>query len=112
MAYLEQLRIMGEMLTTVADEVTGRNRASTRTRSRRDSSGRRYMREFDDRSSPTGLAANLPRDIFTGVISAVDKSLDGPRRVVDRFYEAYRESDDLDPEKPDREKPSRESKAS
>lgn len=117
MASLEYLRMMGEMMTTIADEVAGRNRATGRSRRRRDSSGRRYMREFDDRSSPTGLAANLPRDIFTGVVSAVDKSLDGPRRVVDRFYEAYRESDDLDQDRDERnrdreDKSSRETKAS
>src|ERR1700693_2962768 len=82
MAYFEQLRLMGEMLTTVADEVAGRNRATSRKSTPRDSSRRRYLREFDDRSSPTGLAANLPRDIFTGVVSSVVKSFGGRRGGV------------------------------
>jgi hypothetical protein len=60
-------------------------------------------REFSDRSTPIGLAANLPGDIFSGIVSAVDASLDMPRRVVDRFYDAYRESDELEPTRAERD---------
>lgn len=44
----------------------------------------------------TGLAANLPRDTYAGVVTALDEVLSSPRRVVDRFYESYRESDEAD----------------
>lgn len=75
LAYVEQLRQMADVWNAFADEVFNRNSA-------------------DSRTSVRDLAWNLPRDLYSGYLSAIDRSLDIPRRTIDKFYETYNESEE------------------
>lgn len=123
-AYLEQLRLSANVVTTIAEEVFRRNRpgrAGRGSRSRRrldddrePARDRAYMRErYDDeldeyegererewrarrRSTAAGLAGDLPGDLYTGIVKAVDQSLRIPGRTIERFYESFRETEEAE----------------
>ncbi len=78
-----------------ASESGGQERGGRREEGR---GGRREERgRSDQRTTVTGLTANLPRDIYSGLVKAVDRSLDIPSQMVDKFYESYQESDEAEP---------------
>lgn len=103
-ATLEQLRLAADIVGIFTDEVFRRNRAARYSERREE----RYeparddedeLDEFEqDREQPrrtaSGLASDLPRDLYSGLISAAEESLSIPGRVVDTFQETYRESDE------------------
>lgn len=76
------------------DRERGRRRDYDRGESRGQERG---GRRSENRETVAGLAANLPRDLYSGLIKAVDRSLDIPTRAVDRFYESYQESNEAEP---------------
>jgi len=86
LASLEQLRVGAEAVDTFASEVFRRNRPETRT-------------------SVNEMAFNLPADVYSGVIRALDRTLDTPARVVQKFFDSYRESERVQTER-ERKRPS------
>jgi hypothetical protein len=123
-AYLEQLRLSANVVTTIAEEVFRRNRPGgtgrgARSRRRRDderesardraSMRERYADERDEyegerehegrarrRRTAAGLAGDLPGDLYTGILKAVDQSLRIPGRTIERFYESFRETEEAE----------------
>jgi hypothetical protein len=94
LAAVEPLRIAGDLASQFGDELRARNRPErVRTRSEKRS----------DRTSPTGLVSDLPRDITAGLSKIVDESLNIPGKVVDRFYEAYKETESVQRTRAERE---------
>jgi hypothetical protein len=86
LAAVEPLRIAGDLASQFGDEVRARNRPDrVRGRSERRS----------EETSPRGLVSSLPGDISAGVSKILDESLNIPGKVVDRFYEAYKETESL-----------------
>ena len=49
------------------------------------------------RSTAAGLTGDLPRDLYTGIIKAVDQSLRIPGRTIERFYESFKEAEEAEP---------------
>jgi hypothetical protein len=120
-AALEQVRQFGEILSIFSDEVLRRNRPERYTghraqepagfrngdtedpeqesasgiRSGRPVRSRQERAECDDRSTISAMAGDLPSHICAGAVSALNEALSMPSRVIDRFNETYRESDDL-----------------
>jgi hypothetical protein len=74
LASVEHLRLASDVLDAFADEVFQRNRSTTN-------------------ASVTELAWNLPRDLYAGWLNAVDRSLQIPNRIIDKFYQTYNETD-------------------
>jgi hypothetical protein len=121
-AYLEQIRLSANIVTTIAEEVFQRNRPDrtgrgARSRRRRDydrepARDRAYARErYDDerdenegerehrgrarrRRTVAGLTGDLPGDLYAGIVKAVDQSLQIPGRTVERFYESFKEAEE------------------
>jgi hypothetical protein len=114
-AYLEQIRLSADVVTTIAEEVFQRNRPvrterGARTQRRRDpeedtGSRRRYEDEGERehagrarrRRTVAGLTGDLPGDIYAGIVKAVDQSLQIPGRTVERFYESFKEAEKAEP---------------
>ena len=94
LAAVEPLRIAGDLASQFGEEVRARNRPD-RVRSR--SEGR------SERVSPSDLVSALPRDISAGLSRIVDESLNIPGKVVDRFYEAYKETESVQRTRAERE---------
>ena len=82
LAYLEGLRTAANAVEEFAREVERRNPAD----------------EDDD-----DLARNLPRDLYSGYLKAVNRALKIPENAIDKFYETYH------PEEEDKERRSRKS---
>jgi hypothetical protein len=94
LAAVEPLRIAGDLISQFGDEVRARNRPDRgRGRSERRSEG----------TSPSDLVSNLPRDISAGLSRIVDESLNIPGKVIDRFNEAYKETESLQRTRAERE---------
>jgi len=86
LACLEPFRVAGDIVEAFAEETSGRNRPEEPTAER----GRfRARTQRQSRSE----ALNLPRDLYSGFIKAVDRSLDVPSKMVERFYNTYREAE-------------------
>ena len=79
LACLEPLRVAGDIVDAFAEETSGR--------AERGRSGTRTGKQ--SRSETT----SLPRDIYSGLIKAVDRSLDVPSKMVDRFYNTYKDAE-------------------
>lgn len=86
LACLEPLRLAGDIVDAFAEETSGRNRPEEPTAER----GRFRTRT---RRQSRSEAMNLPRDLYSGFIKAVDRSLDVPSKMVDRFYNTYKEAE-------------------
>ncbi len=84
LACLEPLRVAGDIVDAFAEETSGRNRPEERTAER----GRSRTRTGKQSRSET---TTLPRDIYSGLVKAVDRSLDVPSKMVDRFYNTYKD---------------------
>jgi hypothetical protein len=123
-AYLEHLRGAASVLDTFTSEVYALNqpaggggrssqeRDDGRSRPRRDADTDRYETRSHSagrgqrrgssrgRRTVTGLTADLPRHLHSGVIQALHHATTIPSRVVDQFHASYRESDDAEPSTP------------
>jgi hypothetical protein len=69
-AYVEQVKLSAEFLNEFATELSERNRPTEKT-------------------SAQAFAGNLPRDVFAGVVKALDKSLTFPSRTIQSFVDNY-----------------------
>ena len=120
-AMVEQLRASAKVADAIADEVFTRQESEPASERSSSSSSRRYRArdrsyrssysryesdersydDEDDRADNEGRRArrrtrNLANDVVSGVIEGLHQSVEVPRRVVSRFYEAYAEDDDSD----------------
>lgn len=73
LAGVETVRLAGEALSSFADTVSQRNRP-------------------EEKDSKADLTRDLPKDIYSGVVNAVEQTLDMPGKVIDRLQEGYKES--------------------
>jgi hypothetical protein len=85
LAYLEGLRTAANAVEEFAREVERRNPPD------------------DDDDDADDLARNLPRDLYSGYLKAVNRALKIPENAIDKFYETYH------PEEKDKESRSRKS---
>ena len=75
LAGVEAVRATGSVMSSFADTVSQRNSP-------------------DEKDSKSDLTRDLPKDIYSGVLNAVEQALDIPERVIDRLNEGYKESKD------------------
>jgi|SRR5882762_6844880 len=80
LACLEPLRVAGDIVEAFAEETRPGERTAERGRSR-------TRTGKQSRSETT----SLPRDMYSGLVKAVDRSLDVPSKMVDRFYNTYKD---------------------
>jgi hypothetical protein len=73
LAGVESVRFAGSILSSFADTVSQRNRP-------------------EEKDSKGDLTRDLPKDIYSGVVNAVEQSLDMPGKVIDKLQEGYREA--------------------
>ena len=73
MAGVETVRLAGSVLSSFADTVFQRNRP-------------------EEKDSTTDLTRDLPKDMYSGVINAVEQTLDIPGKVIDKMHESYKEA--------------------
>jgi len=69
-ASIEQIKISAEMLDDFATELGERNSPV-------------------QRASAQTVVGNLPRDVFAGVVKAIDRSLSFPSRTIQSFVDNY-----------------------
>ena len=72
-AGVEQVRTTASVLNSFADTVSERNQTK------------------EDRS-PSELAKDLPNDLYSGILNAIEHSLEMPGKVVNRLHETYNET--------------------
>ena len=75
LAYLEQLRLVGDLVGSFADEVFERNQSSGRE------------------DSIVDLAGNLPGDLYAAFVNSINRSLDIPGKTIDKFCESFKETE-------------------
>src|SRR5687768_9776408 len=73
LAGVEAVRATGSVLSSFADTVSQRNRP-------------------EEKDSTGELTRDLPKDVYSGVVNAVDQVFDIPGKVIDRLHEGYKES--------------------
>jgi hypothetical protein len=73
LAGVEFVRATGTVLESFADSVSQRNRP-------------------EEKDSSSDLTRDLPKDVYSGTLNAVEKVLDIPGRVIDKLHEGYRET--------------------
>jgi len=73
LAALEPLRVSANVASAFVDEITQRNRAEQET-------------------TVADLVSNLPGDIYSGFVNALDRAVDALPNTVDTFHERYREA--------------------
>ena len=73
LAGVETVRLAGGVLSSFADTVSQRNRP-------------------DEKDSKADLTRDLPKDIYSGAVNAVEQTLEMPGKVIDRLQEGYQES--------------------
>jgi hypothetical protein len=95
LASVEQLRLAADLVSQLGDEVLSRNRVN-RVRGQ-------HEKRAGEPVSPASLVADLPRDFFAGVNSVIDESLKIPGKVVEKFYEAYKETESVQRSSAERE---------
>ena len=70
---VELVRSTGSVLSSFADSVTDRNRP-------------------EEKDSKSDLTRDLPKDVYSGGLNAVEQVLEIPGRVIDKLHEGYRET--------------------
>lgn len=75
LAGVESVRLAGSVLSSFADTVSQRNSP-------------------EEKDSKDNLTSDLPKDIYSGLVNAVDQALDMPGKVIDRLHEGYRETNE------------------
>jgi hypothetical protein len=107
-AFVEQLQSGVDALNVVADEILGPSRSTRRTRYEGEERGeyrrRRTSRyeeteadeEYDEERGrrPGRRSADMMSDVAAGIAEVIHESLDTPRRVVERFFDAYYEENE------------------
>jgi hypothetical protein len=73
LAGVEQVRITASVLNSFADTVSQRNRPKAK-------------------ESHSDLAKDLPNDLYSGILNAIEQSLEMPGKVVNRLHETYAET--------------------
>ncbi len=92
-AAAEHLRATSDVINSFADEFFARN-AETRTHksSKRPAPGTARETDQDEESHVQRAADNVSRmtdDVLAGVSRGVHESIETPRRVIERFFDAY-----------------------
>ena len=72
-AGVEQVRTTAGALNSFADTVSQRNRTK-------------------EEKSPSDLVKDLPNDLYSGILNAIEHSLEMPGKVVNRLHESYNET--------------------
>jgi len=80
LACLEPLRVAGDIVEAFAEETRPGERTAERGRSK-------------TRTGKRSETTTLPRDIYAGLVKAVDRSLDVPSKMVERFYSTYKDAE-------------------
>src|SRR5918912_1439690 len=70
LAGVEFVRATGTVLESFADSVSQRNRP-------------------EEKDSSSDLTRDLPKDVYSGTLNAVEQVLDIPGRVIDKLQEGY-----------------------
>ena len=73
LAGIESVRLAGSVLSSFADTVSQKNRP-------------------EEKNSISDLTRDLPKDVYSGVLNAVEQTLDIPGKVVDKLQEGYHET--------------------
>ncbi len=73
LAGVEVFRSAGGVLVSFADTVSDRNRP-------------------EEKDSSSDLTRDLPRDVYSGALNAVDQALEIPGRMIAKLHEGYRET--------------------
>jgi len=73
LAGVELVRSTGSVLESFADTVSQRNRP-------------------EEKDSSSDLTRDLPKDVYSGGLNAVEQVLEIPGRVIDKLQEGYRET--------------------
>jgi len=73
LAGIESVRLAGSVMSSFADTVSQKNRP-------------------EEKGSTSDLTRDLPKDIYSGVLNAVEQTLDIPGKVVDKLQEGYHET--------------------
>ena len=73
LAGIEQVRTTASVLTSFADTVSQRN-------------------QLKEDKSHSDLAKDLPNDLYSGILNAIEHSLEMPGKVVNRLHETYTET--------------------
>ena len=73
LAGVELVRSTGSVLESFADSVSQRNRP-------------------EEKDSSSDLTRDLPKDVYSGGLNAIEQVLEIPGRVIDKLQEGYRET--------------------
>jgi hypothetical protein len=93
-AVAENLRSTSDVINGFADEVFGRRgerRSVSRTRRSRYEDEREQDREYESESDRDQVSTASVDEVLAGVATGIHESLDMPRRVIERFFDAYEE---------------------
>ena len=72
-AGIESVRLAGSVMSSFADTVSQRNRP-------------------EEKDSTSDLTRDLPKDVYSGALNAVEQTLDIPGKVIDKLQEGYNET--------------------
>ena len=72
-AGIESVRLAGGVMSSFADTVSQRNRP-------------------EEKDSTSDLTRDLPKDVYSGALNAVEQALDIPGKVIDKLQEGYNET--------------------
>jgi hypothetical protein len=73
LAGIHSVRLAGSVMSSFADTVSQRNRP-------------------EEKDSTSDLTRDLPKDVYSGVLNAVEQTLDIPGKVIDKLQEGYNET--------------------
>ena len=73
LAGIESVRLAGSVMSSFADTVSQKNRP-------------------EEKDSTSDLTRDLPKDIYSGVLNAVEQTLDIPGKVIDKLQASYSEA--------------------
>ena len=75
LAGVEAVRATGSAISSFADTVSQRNRP-------------------EEKDSSSDLTRDLPRDMYSGFLNAVEQFLEIPGKVIDKMQDSYKETKD------------------
>jgi hypothetical protein len=83
-SYIEGLRLTAGLMDTFTNEVVARNHPDKKK-------AKEAAEDGTETHTSRRLVAQLPSDIYSGYLAALDESVEIPRKVLDKFYEVYKE---------------------